>query len=129
MSRSELQRAARYAVVGASNVVLDFAVYSLLVVAGVWYPVAKVASMLVAIANGYTLSRRWAFRAGPHRHAMLARYSSVTVASLVLNLALLAALVEGAGVHEIVAQAIVLPFLAFGNFLAQRLWTFAGAVS
>ena len=128
-ARLEARRMVKYAMVGVLNVAIDFALYALLVTIGVWYPLAKTMSLSVATANGYTLNRLWTFRAGPHRHIALAKYAGVQAGCLAANVTLLAVLVEIAGLDEIVAQAIALPFIAVMSFLGQRLWTFRGVLA
>jgi putative flippase GtrA len=124
VTRAELPRAARYGAVGVANVAIDFALYALLVTLGVWYPLAKALSLTVATANGYYVNRTWTFRAGPHRHVLLARYVTVQAGCYLANVALLFALVEGAGLSKIGAQVVALPAIAGASFLTQRLWTF-----
>jgi putative flippase GtrA len=125
----ETRRMVKYGIVGVLNVAIDFSLYALLVTIGVWYPLAKTMSLTVATANGYTLNRIWTFRAGPHRHIALAKYAGVQAVSLAANVTVLALLVEIAGLNEIVAQAIALPFIAVLSFLGQRLWTFRDALA
>jgi putative flippase GtrA len=125
----ETRRMVKYGIVGVLNVAIDFSLYALLVTIGVWYPLAKTMSLTVATANGYTLNRIWTFRAGPHRHIALAKYAGVQAVSLAANVTVLALLVEIAGLNEIVAQAIALPFIAVLSFLGQRLWTFREALA
>jgi putative flippase GtrA len=120
----EVRRAAKYGIVGMTNLAIDFTVYAILVLVGVWYPAAKTIAFVIATANGYTLNRLWTFRAGAHRGVILTRYAVVQVSGLLVNLALLVVLVEVVGVSKIAAQALVLPFVAAGTFLAQRIWTF-----
>ena len=125
----ETRRMVKYAMVGVLNVAIDFTLYALLVTIGVWYPLAKTMSLVVATANGYTINRMWTFRAGPYRHITLAKYASVQAVALAANVTVLALLVEIAGLDEIVAQAIALPFIAVLSFLGQRLWTFRDALA
>lgn len=125
----ELRQAVKYAIVGVSNVAIDFGLYALLVSLGVWYPLAKTLSLVVATANGYTFNRRWTFRAGAHRNLVLTKYVAVQACCLAGNLALLVLLIEGVGLHQITAQAIALPIVALASFLAQRFWTFGYALS
>jgi putative flippase GtrA len=125
--RRETRHAVKYGIVGVSNVAIDFAVYALLVSIGVWYPVAKVLSFVVATVNGYTFNRVWTFRAGAHRAVVLTKYVTVQVSCLGGNLVLLVILVEVVGLDQIIAQAIALPFIALAGFIGQRLWTFGDA--
>jgi putative flippase GtrA len=123
-ARRELRHVIKYGIVGISNVSIDFALYALLVSVGVWYPLAKTLSLVVATANGYTFNRIWTFRAGGHRNIVLTKYVAVQATCLSINLALLALLIEVGGLGQVIAQAFVLPFVALASFLAQRLWTF-----
>ena len=123
----EFRHAVKYGIVGVINVSLDFALYALLVSLGVWYPLAKAASLIAATANGYTLNRIWTFRAGPHRNLVLTKYVTVQASCLAGNIALLVPLVEIAGLNKVTAQAVVIPIIALSSFIAQRVWTF-GAV-
>jgi putative flippase GtrA len=125
----EVRRAVKYGMVGVMNVGIDFALYAILVSLGVWYPIAKTLSLTVATGNGYTLNRLWTFRAGPHQLGVLARYVGVQAACLVLNVAVLALLVEVAGLHAVAAQALAVPFIAACAFLGQRTWTFREALA
>ena len=71
VARRELRQAVKYGIVGFSNVAIDFALYAALVAFGVWYPLAKTLSLVIATANGYTFNRLWTFRAGPLRYVVL----------------------------------------------------------
>lgn len=119
----------KYGIVGVANVAIDFALYALLVSLGVWYPLAKILSVIVATGNGYTLNRLWTFRAGAHRNVLLTRYVTVQAGCLVANLTLLALLIEVGGLGKVTAQAIALPVIALCSFLAQRMWTFRLALA
>jgi putative flippase GtrA len=124
-ARRELRHAIKYGIVGVANVAIDFALYALLVSVGVWYPLAKTLSLLVATANGYTFNRLWTFRAGGHQNIVLTKYVTVQALCLTANLALLALLIEWGGLGKVTSQAMALPAIALASFLAQRLWTFA----
>jgi putative flippase GtrA len=126
-ARREARRVTKFAIVGAGNSALDFAIYAALVTAGTWYFAAKAVGFVVATMNGYFWNRRWTFRAGAHRHEMLALYVSVVAIGFVTNLVVLALLVEVAGVGKVLAQLFALPAIALGTFFGQRLLTFRHA--
>jgi putative flippase GtrA len=129
LEHREVRHATKYGIVGVLNVAIDFALYALLVSLGVWYVAAKGISLTVATINGYTWNRRWTFRAGQHRTAMLTRYILVQAACYVTNIAVLAILVEALGMGAIPAQAVAVPFVAALSFLGQRMWTFRAALA
>jgi putative flippase GtrA len=116
---------ARFLAVGASNTLLTLAVYALLLAAGLPYLAALVPAYVLGALNGYTLNRRWTFGAGAFRGTGLARYSVVQAAGLALNALLLAAAVDGLGMHRILGQVIVLPVVTGATYLATRDWVFS----
>ncbi len=53
------------------------------------------------------------------------RFFAVSVAALLINLAVLQALVAGTAMGELTAQAIAVAVAMPFNFLGNKLWTFA----
>ena len=53
----------KFGIVGVSNTLLTFVVYTLLLkVFGVWYLAASAIGFVVGAINGFLLNRRWTFR-------------------------------------------------------------------
>jgi len=119
----------KYGLVGASNTIVQFAVYSIGVAIGIDYLVALVLGYVAGALNSYVLNRHWTFRAGDIAHSTSgSRFALVTGCAIAVNLALLYLLVHHAGIPKIPAQAIlVLPILAV-TFPINRWWSFAHPV-
>ncbi len=86
-------------------------------------------AFLVAVSNNFLWNRHWTFSrststTGPVHH-QAARFLIVSVGAFLVGLALLAALVEGAGMAEVPAQAIAIVAVTPVSFLANKLWSFA----
>lgn len=115
---------AKFCTVGASGYVLNLAVYSLLLLAGVHYLAAAVCSFLVAVTNNYTWNRLWTFR-GRRGHIVYQgfRFLLVSTVALAANLAFLAALVA-LGLPKIPAQALAIVLVTPWNFVVNKLWSF-----
>jgi putative flippase GtrA len=116
----------KYGVVGASNTVLTFAVYSGLVTAGLHYLIAIVVGYLVGSLNSYVFNRHWTFRARDIAHTQAgSRFAIVQAAAIGANVLLLYVFVHKLGIAKIPAQAILtLPVLAV-TFFVNRWWSFA----
>ena len=117
----------RFAAVGASGYVVNLAVFSLLVHgADVDYRLAATGAFVVAVANNFLWNRVWTFRAR-HGHAgfQAARFLAVSVAAFAVNLVVLEALVAGAGLPEVPAQALAIACATPLSFLGNKLWSFA----
>ena len=115
---------AKFSTVGATGYVVNLAVYTTLVHAGLHYNVAALCSFLVAVTNNYTWNRLWTFR-GQRGHIAYQgiRFLIVSLCALAANELLLTALVA-LGVGKIVAQAIAVVLVMPINFVGNKLWSF-----
>ncbi len=113
-----------FCAVGASGYVVNLAVYSALLAAGSGYVAAAVGAFAVAVCNNYTLNRLITFRRQRSTVAVQgARYLSVSLVGLALNLLLLTLLVW-CGVGEVWAQATAIVLVTPLSFLGNKLWSF-----
>ncbi|MCW3012323.1 MAG: GtrA family protein [Solirubrobacterales bacterium] len=119
----------RFGLVGGSGFVVNLAVFWVLVhPAGVDYRLANVAAYLVAVSSNFTWNRLWTFRsdaAGGHAGFQAARFFAVSLVAQLVSLAVLEALVVGADVEKLPAQAIAVAAATPLNFLGNKLWSFS----
>jgi putative flippase GtrA len=116
----------KFGVVGASGYIVNLAVFALLNQAlDVHHIVAAVGAFCVAVSNNFLWNRHWTFDAA-HGHAgfQAARFLTVSLIGLGVNLAVLALLVDVAGVAELPGQALAVAVALPVNFLGNKLWTF-----
>lgn len=94
------------------------------------YPVAVTLAFIPATLNSYFFNRRWTFRAGPHRHEMLVKFFTIQSASFIINLTVIAFLIEQMGFEtqnqKFIAAIIGNGFVVATNFLGNKFWTFRG---
>jgi dolichol-phosphate mannosyltransferase len=116
----------KFSAVGASGYVVNLAVYTTLVKAfGTHYILAAVLAFCVAVTNNFLWNRHWTFRATEgHMGFQAARFFTVSVLALGLNLIVLQLLVSGADVDKVVAQAIAILAATPLNFIGNKLWSF-----
>lgn len=122
--RSNWVQLAKFCAVGAVGYVVNLAVYSPLVHAGVHYLLAATISFLVAVTNNYMWNRLWTFRdrrAGVAAQGM--RFLVVSALALGANLLVLHALIS-VGAGKFLAQAIAIVVATPLNFVGNRLWSF-----
>jgi putative flippase GtrA len=117
----------KFGIVGGSGYLINLAVFALLVGnLGVHHTVAAVAAFCVAVTNNFLWNRYWTFGPGEgHPAFQAARFFAVSAASLAINLVVLEALVAGAEMGDLSAQAIAVAVAMPFNFLGNKLWTFA----
>jgi putative flippase GtrA len=115
----------KFGIVGVSNTVLTFVVYTLLLkVFGVWYLLASAIGFAVGATNGFLLNRRWTFaeHVGDSRTPL--RWATVQGGGLAINEVLLYALVHGASLDKLIAQALATVVVTVTTFFVNRAWTF-----
>ncbi len=117
----------KFGVVGASGYLINLAVFSVLADSvGVHHMAAAVGAFCVALANNFLWNRYWTFEPGEgHPGFQAARFLAVSVAGLLVNLAVLEVLVSGTSMGDLAAQAIAVAVAMPFNFLGNKLWTFA----
>ncbi len=116
----------RFATVGATGYVVNLAVFAGCVhLLGIDYRVSAVIAFLVSVLNNFWLNRHWTFDA-KHTHPMFqgARFFVVSLITFAFTYVVLVALVEGAGMSKVVAQAIAIATGTPLSFLGQKLWSF-----
>jgi putative flippase GtrA len=115
----------KFGTVGVSNTLITFAVYTVLLkVFGVWYLAASAIGFLVGATNGFLLNRRWTFKEHVSDALTPVRWGVVQGCGLGLNVLLLFALVDGAGLDKLLSQAFAMGVVTVLTFLVNRAWTF-----
>jgi putative flippase GtrA len=123
-------QAARFLVVGATTVAIDFVLYQLLHRAGLPLDAAKAVSFVLATVCAYLLNRSVTFRAAGGRR-VAGRFVALYTVALVVNVGVNAAVLALLHPEEPVPTVpVVVAFLAAQvvsstlNFLGMRSWVF-----
>jgi putative flippase GtrA len=115
----------KFGVVGISNTLITFAVYTLLLKGfGVWYLAASAIGFVVGAVNGFLLNRAWTFRGHVGDSLTPVRWGVVQTSGLALNEGLLFLWVEGLGIDKLIAQALAIVIVTTVTFFINRAWTF-----
>src|SRR5271155_1903151 len=115
----------KFGIVGVSNTLLAFAVYTLLLkVFGVWYVAASGIGFALGAVNGFLLNRRWTFSGHVGDALTPVRWGVVQTCGLGLNLGLLYVFVHDAGLDKLLAQAFATIIVTVITFSVNRAWTF-----
>lgn len=123
--RSRAGEPLRFLLVGTGGFGVNVLAFALLFGAGAAYAAASIAAYLFSNALMYLGNRYFTFRLGHDGlFAGYARYVLVGLLVVALNVAVLAALVEGGGVDPRFGQALALLALTPVAFAANKRWTF-----
>lgn len=115
----------KFGIVGVSNTLIAFAVYTVLLkVFGVWYVAASGIGFAVGAVNGFLLNRRWTFRDHVGDALTPVRWAIVQTCGLGLNLGLVYLFVHDLGMDELVGQIPTTVIVTVLTFAVNRSWTF-----
>jgi putative flippase GtrA len=116
----------KFGIVGGSGYLINLAVFSVLVDnLGLHHIGAAIGAFCIALTNNFLWNRYWTFEPGDgHPAFQAARFFAVSLAALLINLAVLEALVAGTSLGDLTSQAIAVAVAMPFNFLGNKLWTF-----
>lgn len=114
----------KFGLVGVSNTVLTFVVFTILNAVGVWYVAASAIGFVVGACNGFLLNRSWTFKGHNGGSSAALRWTVVQGCGLVADLGLIYLFVNGAGLPKLVGQAFAIALVVGATFFVNRTWTF-----
>jgi putative flippase GtrA len=115
----------KFGLVGVSNTLITFVVYTVLLKAfGVWYVASSGIGFAVGAVNGFLWNRAWTFKGHVGDALTPVRWFVVQGCGLLVNLGLVYLFVDGAGLDELVGQGFTIAIVTVLTFFANRSWTF-----
>jgi putative flippase GtrA len=124
---SRLHELARFGLVGGFNAATYFGGYTAGVLLGVPYLLSALVAFALSASLGYWLHEHWTFKgASPTVRGWLS-WLAAQGGATGLNLLLLAVLVGGFDVDEILAQAVLMPITPAVTYVIGRRWVFSRA--
>jgi putative flippase GtrA len=118
---------ARFGLVGGFNAATYFGLYTAGVLVGVPYLLSSLVAFFLSASLGYWLHEHWTFKGATPTVRGWAGWLAAQGGATLLNLALLALLVDGFDINKIVAQAVLLPVTPVATYVVGRRWVFSRA--
>ena len=128
ISREEILRLLKFAVIGVSNTLVDYLVFFLLnniLLTG--YGVNQAIAYTCGMLNSFVLNRRWTFsdfRRNRKLPEQFLLFMAINGISLAVTVGAMAMLAYTLGMNVYIAKALVILIAQAINFLGYRLWVF-----
>ena len=113
-----------FALVGVSNTVINFIVYTILVTISMPYLLANVIGYGVGMINSYLLNKYFVFQKKEGDSSVFLKFVLVNIITVTVHSILLYFFVSIFGWHKIYSQAFVTIITLVINYLGNKLWTF-----
>jgi len=132
-SKATVAQFLKFNMIGLLNTAIDFAVFAVLIWAGVYYVIAQLLSYAAGMLNSYIWNSKFTFgdtRERLDRKASLGRMVRFAVWNgimLGLSILLLAAFAELTAIGEIYAKAVVTVIIVAINFYGSKRFVFKSA--
>ena len=129
MNKTEVCQFIKFGIVGASNTLIAYVIYSICVYLGTHYLLANALGFFISVLNAYYWSDRFVFKKGEGeaRSAIwtLAKtYIAYGSTGLLLASILLYLYVDKLHISEYIAQLLVLVITIPLNFIINKFWSF-----
>lgn len=129
MNKTEVYQFIKFGIVGASNTLIAYVIYSICVYLGIHYLLANALGFFISVLNAYYWSDRFVFKKGEGeaRSAIwtLAKtYVAYGSTGLLLACILLYLYVDKLHISEYIAQLLVLVITIPLNFIINKFWSF-----
>ena len=129
MNKTGVYQFIKFGIVGASNTLIAYVIYSICVYIGIQYLLANAIGFFISVLNAYYWSDRFVFKKGEgeSRSAIwtLAKtYVAYGSTGLLLASILLYLYVDKLHISEYIAQLLVLVITIPLNFIINKFWSF-----
>ena len=119
----------KFGIVGASNTLIAYVIYSICVFIGIHYLLANALGFFISVLNAYYWSDRFVFKKGEgeSRNAiwtLVKTYVAYGSTGLLLASILLYLYVDKLHISEYIAQLLVLVITIPLNFIINKFWSF-----
>lgn len=119
----------KFSLVGISNAIVNFAVYSLFVYLGTHYFVANTVSFVVAVLNSFLWNSLFVFKKQENSQrnvvfTLLKTFTAYGITGIVLQSALLYLFIDKLLLSKYIAQIICIMINVPINFLLNKFWAY-----
>lgn len=121
----DLHRFIKFGLVGVLNTAINWIVFILLNMLGMYYIFANIIAYSLSTLNSYIWNSKWVFKySGNNLKETTAKFIVLNVIGLILNTSILYILVDIIGLYKIVSLIITTAIVMIFNYFINKLWVF-----
>ena len=121
----DLYRFIKFGVVGVLNTAINWIIFIVLNMLGVYYIFSNIIAYSLSTLNSYLWNSKWVFKYnGNDIKETTVKFIVLNVIGLILNTSILYILVDIVGLYKIVALIITTAIVMIINYFINKLWVF-----
>ncbi|WP_300857385.1 GtrA family protein [uncultured Clostridium sp.] len=121
----EMYKFIKFGFVGILNTLINWIIFAILNICGVYYLVSNFIAYIVATINSYIWNSKWVFKYnGERRNETTIKFIVLNLIGLVLNTSILYLLVDKLLVDKLIALIITTLIVMVINYIANKMWVF-----
>ena len=113
----------KFCLVGATNVIISYTAYFILLRLGLYYLLATTIAYVVGILNGYIWSSKFVFKKNKSINNMM-KFFAVYISSLFINLGIMYICVDTYNTHKLTVPIFAIRVGIIYNYTLNKIWTF-----
>ena len=113
----------KFCLVGATNVIISYTAYFILLRLGLYYLLATTIAYVVGILNGYIWSSKFVFKKNKSINNMM-KFFVVYISSLFINLGIMYVCVDRYNINKLIAPIFAIGVGTIYNYILNKIWTF-----
>jgi len=113
----------KFCLVGATNVIISYTIYYILLTLGLSYLLASAIAYLIGILNGYIWSSKYVFKKDRSLNNMM-KFFAVYISSLFINLGIMYICVDIYNMNKLIAPIFAIGIGMIYNYALNKMWTF-----
>ncbi|WP_300902879.1 GtrA family protein [uncultured Clostridium sp.] len=121
----QMYKFVKFGFVGVLNTLINWIIFAILNICGVYYLVSNFIAYIVATINSYIWNSKWVFKyKGERRNETIIKFIVLNLIGLVLNTSILYLLVDKLLFNKLIALIITTLIVMVINYIVNKIWVF-----
>lgn len=118
------KQVSRFIFIGVLNTIIGYTAYYILLSLNIYYIFAFLISHIIAVTNSFIWNKKWTFKSKGDARRESLKFISVYGMTFIINLIILALLVEKLMLNPKISQLFALGIVTLISFFGHKYWSF-----
>ena len=125
IKNNDLIKLIRFSIVGVGNTLVNWSIFIILNVFGVYYIISNIIAYIIATVNSYIWNSSWVFKYGQGLNINTSvKFFLLNLVGLTVNTTIMYILVDILNFNKFMALVLASVFVVIMNYTINKLWVF-----